>query len=118
MGYSTALLIMVFTVVTYLPSWGQCKGDFTYRTFPCDIGKATGKIEVSFKGQPQSFDLKVYSISGEIKLIKTEEALLGNSAFFIEDLAPSDYLVIVKGGNGCSQTIGGIDGIHILEKVD
>jgi hypothetical protein len=118
MGYSTALLIMVFSVVTNLPSFGQCKGDFSYRTFPCDIGRATGKIEVSFKGQPQNFDLKIYSISGEIKLIKTETALLGKSAFVIEDLAPSDYLVVVKGGNGCNQTIGGIDGIHILEKVD
>ncbi|MCX8489524.1 MAG: hypothetical protein ORN54_00475 [Cyclobacteriaceae bacterium] len=118
MTYSNSLLIIVFTIFTTLPSWGQCKGDFTYKTFPSDVGKASGKIEISIKSALQNFTLKVYSISGEIKLVKTATEYSNRAVVLIEGLAPSDYLVRIEWGDACNQTIGGIEGIHIVEKAD
>jgi hypothetical protein len=117
MKYSIALLITVFIMALVSGSFGQCKGDFTYKVVPSLKGEVSGKIEVTLIGAPQNYTLKVYSISGEIKLIKTETSH-SEKTTLIEALPPSDYVIKVEFENGCSQTIGGMDGIHVVEKAD
>ena len=115
MRYSIALLIIAFTMVLASESHGQCKRDFTLKVVPSGKGEVSGKIEVTLIGVPQDYTLKVYSISGEIKLIKTKTSHSEKTSL-IEALPPSDYIIKVEFENGCSQTIGGMDGIHIAEK--
>lgn len=116
MRYSISLLITVFIFCMSTLCWSQCKGDFSYKVFPSEKGKALGKIEVTL-GLQQDYTLKVYAISGEIKLVKTEVVNFEKIAL-IEGLSPSDYIIKIEWGNGCSQTIGGKDGIQIVEKAD
>ncbi len=112
------LVLLILCLILRVPSYsqGQCTDKFSYSVISSDRKKNNGKIEISIEGPHQDYTLKVYSIIGEIKLVKTESMLSSDQMISIEGLEPSDYLVKLEGVAGCTKTIGGIEGIHLIEK--
>lgn len=99
----------------------QCTGDFSFQSFDSEkhsaSGKsASGKIEVSVKNPTAgTYTFKVYSVSGEITLVQTQQAYTPDKVIF-ERLDAATYYVKVEWGEGCYKTVGGIEGISITEK--
>ncbi len=116
MRYLVPLILCALVLHLTSFSQDQCTDKFSYNVIPSDWKKNNGKIEISIGGPHQDYTLKLYSITGEIKLVKTESMLSTDQTISIEGLEPSDYLVKFEGVSGCTKTIGGIEGIHLIEK--
>lgn len=116
MRYLIPFVLCVFVLGIPAFSQGHCTDKFSYTVISSDLKKNNGKIEISTEGSHQDYTLKVYRILGEIKLVKTEIMFSKDQMVLIEDLEPSDYLIKLEGVSGCVKTIGGIEGIHLIEK--
>lgn len=116
MRYLMPLILCVLVLRVPSFSQGQCTDKFSHSVISSDQKKNNGKIEISIEGPHQDFTLKVYCITGEIKLVKTKLMLSSDRLISIEGLEPSDYLIKIEGVSGCIKTIGGIEGIQLTEK--
>jgi len=81
-------------------------------------GRSEGEIILTVENQqltPGKFLL--YRISGVITLVRsTQYTGTSNSNIVFDKLDEGDYLIKTEWGDGCSQTVGGIEGIQIRDK--
>jgi hypothetical protein len=109
--------ISVFLTVGLVP-WcsGQCNSDFAYKAKPATGSVNLGSIEVILNQKVfEEYTFKVYSVSGEIKLVQTKKVQSPSSVLF-EELPPADYFIKIEWGANCIKTIGGLAGIKVAEK--
>lgn len=105
----------IFLMAGYLPALSQCQGEFDYKATPGDAS-AEGSIEIAVKNpEPGTYTFKVYSISGKITLVQTQESS-SPERIVLKGLAPDTYLVRIEWGNACHKFVGGLEGIQITAK--
>jgi hypothetical protein len=117
MRYCKASLIILMIIFFKTPSFAQCNGDFSFQALSSTGNSKTGKIELTVRNaEIGNYTFKLYRLSGEIKLIDTKESQASQKIVF-DKLEPADYYIKVEWGS-CKKSIGGIQGIQIIEKAE
>jgi hypothetical protein len=85
--------------------------DFQYQVRQVQ-GATLRSIALIRRGDAAAYSLKLFKISGKIELVQSETQVSADE-FELKPVAAGDYLIMVNWGAGCSQTLGGVEGIQI-----